>query len=318
MINAKRRLIGIDVPKQVIEILPSVHKDILGMPGELAADETSLNLQEQIRSYLMDNPVWREWIHNSLRNIRQPFGYYPILLNSGLGIEKDGILGERMLVGLALSLESAAIGAQYEIEQRIVTSVIAKEGASHKSHARNDFPAAPHTAEFFGTQLPKTLYFSCIRPHYLGGAETTVFDLDVLYEQLPREVIAELKERTYTLETPKRLESMRRGYHVLTEIEGALFLRYRADYMVGIREDETLQLLSKIVNNPLNHYVHKLESGQTIIQWNGTPHSRLAQTGQTPIEEEKKRKLIRMRTVPTDAAACDLWYQNFRDLHLVS
>lgn len=283
---------AIEVPQLLIRQMPLIHAGLTDIKGDLSSRE----LQGILRQYLMANPAWADWIEQSKCAIERR----PVLIKAGLGFERDDDFARQMLVGLALSLKSDSFVPPYAVGNQAVTEVIAQYGSTRASHSQNDLPAPPHTAGFFEEVPPHTCLFTCIRPHPLGGAETTVLNLDAVLSNAPQALIDEWSEETYLLKTSRRLGEQVLPFKLLRWIEGEPFLRYRKEYTVGFEADQSLKLLEELVCNPANHYIVPLKSGETLMHWNGTPHSRLAQIGDTPQALSERRKLIRCRTMPVE------------------
>ena len=270
--------------------MPMIRQKILALDGDLS----KIAFQLELRDALLNIPVWYDWI----RTAPDIAGLTPLVVGSGLGLAQDDMAARRLLVGLACSLQPKSFAPVYKVDQLAVTEVIAKVGATRESHSQNDLPAPPHCAGFFEPVPPHTCYFSCIRPHAGGGAETTVLSLEALLDQAPQALIEEWENKTYHLFTSKRLGQQVQPFKLLSWIDGEPFLRYRKEYMLDFETDQSLRLLEELILNPSNHFIVGLKADETLIHWNGAPHSRMPQIGQTPEESALRRKLIRCRTEP--------------------
>jgi hypothetical protein len=289
------------VSPAVKEILPKINRLLELINDPLDTIET----QRKIRSTLMQIPAWSEWIQEA----ETPYGLRPLLVKQGLGTERDDQTARKMLVGLALSLLPDHFAPPYIIDELVVTEVIAEPGSSKESHSKNDLPAPPHCAGFFESVPPCICVFSCVRPHRGGGAATTVLNLESVLDTAPHALIDEWMNKTYFLRTSKRLGEQELPMKLLSYINELPFLRYRKEYMVDFDKDPSLQALEELILNPANHYIVPLQAGETLLHWNGAPHSRMPQHGPTPLEISDRRKLIRCRTIPESG-----WEQQFENV----
>lgn len=281
----------IEVSRELCLALPAVRAALDAIDGNLS----SVLVQQTLRRCLMEISAWSEWI--AANPLAPP--PRPTLLKAGLGTELDDEHARKLLVGVALCLQPQHLVPPYAIGNQAVTEVIAQPQSTKESHSMNDLPAPPHTAGFFEDVPPHTCYFSCIRPHAGGGAETTVLDLERVLAHVPQALIDEWSSKSYYLKTSRRMGEEVRPFQLLRWVDGVPFLRYRKEYMLGFEHDPSLKILEELVSNPANHFVVALKPGETLIHWNGAPHSRLAQQGDTPEPIAERRKLIRCRTVPT-------------------
>jgi hypothetical protein len=280
----------IHIPKALRLELPEIRRNIAGFFENLEAAAT----QHGLRAALMSTGAWADWITPLQGSVRGR----PLVFHKGLGTEADDSTARVLLTGLALTLEPGHLCPPYSIGNTVVTEVMAAADSTPLSHSQNDLPAPPHSAGFFEAVPPHTCYFSCIRPHTLGGAATTVLNLPKILEQVPQALIDEWTTKEYLLQTSARMGGQVNPFKLLQWIDGAPFLRYRKEYMVGFDEDRSLQLLEQLVTDPANHFIAPLQAGETLVHWNGAPHSRLPQVGATPQLESERRKLIRCRSVP--------------------
>jgi hypothetical protein len=291
---------------KVIQVPQSVRKEIAGLADSLAELYPTLSeekTQLELRHRLMSLPAYGNWILPHLHAAEAR----PVLVEKGLGFERDDDFSRVMLVGLAVTLQPGHICPPYSIGGQAVTEVIAQANSTVLSHSQNDLPAPSHTAGFFEETPPHTCYFCCIRPHAAGGGATTVLDVNRVLEQAPQALIDEWTNKPYLLRTSARLGGEIVPFQMLRWIGGVPFLRYRKECMVGFDQDPSLRLLEELVQNPANHFIVPLKAGETLVHWNGLPHSRLAQNGPTPSEVTQRRKLIRCRTIPQQ-----LWSEDFK------
>lgn len=270
--------------------MPRIRKVVLELEGDLS----SPSFQMEVRDAILEIPAWWDWI----RGAPSPQGLRPLLVGEGLGLSNDDDAARRLLVGLACSLQPESFAPPYKVDGLAVTEVMAKPGSTKESHSQNDLPAPPHSAGFFEEVPPHTCYFCCVRPHPGGGAETTVTNLEAILEKAPQALIDEWENKTYYLFTSKRLGNEVKPFKLLSWIDGLPFLRYRKEYTVDFDADKSLVLLEELMLNPANHFIHRLEADETLVHWNGAPHSRMRQIGETPEEPSERRKLIRCRTEP--------------------
>jgi len=288
----------LEVPLGLRNHMPELRLQLAELNGDLNTRE----FQQELRDFLMADSKWSEWIQEARGDIRSK----PLLVKAGLGIEQDDECARKILVGLALCLEPNSFVPPYKIDKLAVTEILAKPNTSTASHSQNDLPAPPHTAGFFEEVPPHTCYFSCIRPHPGGGAETTVLNLQAVLDQASQELIDDWSNNHYLLKNSRRYGEQVSSFTALKWIDGVPFLRYRKEYTVDFEKHRSLVLLEEMVANPANQYVVRLEQGETLIHWNGAPHSRLAQIGATPDNIEERRKLIRCRTEPVQG-----WREKF-------
>lgn len=285
-------------PREVIEVLPSLREAV----SQLDSDLTKVSVQSELKALLFGNKNWADWI----ATLPSPVSLKPIVLERGLGFERDDEFARTLLVGLALSLQPENFVPPYSVGNLAVTEVIAKGTATEASHSENDLPAPPHCAGFFEPVPPQVCFFTCIRPHPGGGAETTVVNLERILELAPQALIEEWENREYQLRTSRRLGEQVLPFRLLQNVNGLPFLRYRKEYTVDFEQTRALCLLEELITHPANHFIVPLKAGDTLIHWNGSPHSRMAQSGSTPVEIEARRKLIRCRSVPQTG-----WAENF-------
>jgi hypothetical protein len=282
--------------------LPDIREALRNQKGDLA----DRSVQDQIQGRLFEFPIWKQWIGEAPRVPSNT----PLVIEAGLGFERDDTLSRVLLVGLSVSLQPENFVPPYSVGNKAVSEVIAKGGASKESHSENDSPAPPHCAGFFEEVPPHTCYFTCIRPHIGGGAETTVLNLEAVLSAAPHALIEEWRNGSFEFRTSRRLGMETKPLKLLSFIEGLPFLRYRKEYMPCFEQSRALQLLEELVTNPSNHFVIPLQAGETLIHWNGAPHSRLPQHGDTPENISARRKLIRCRSVPKSG-----WDSHFKNTH---
>jgi len=278
--------------------MDKIHQEL----SELNGDLSDISFQDEVRDCLMANREWAAWIEQN----RVAISLRPILVRAGLGIELDDDVSRKILVGLARCMEPGSYVPPYEVGNLAVTKVIAKPNSTPESHSMNDLPAPPHCAGFFEDVPPHTCYFACIRAHPQGGGETTVVNLERVLDQAPQALIDEWTDTTHILKTSKRLGNELRPFKLLSWKEELPFLRYRKEYTKEFEQDRSLVMMEELLSSPSNHFIVLLQPGETLIHWNGTPHSRLAQNGETPQDPEHRRKLIRCRPVPRN------WGENFK------
>lgn len=293
-------MIKITISEEIVRNMPQRYE----MLSEITGDTSTQPVQEEIKSLLMQDPAWVDWIKSFPPYIRT----VPVYIKAGLNLKRDDEGARKLFIGLARCIEADSyVAPYYAIDNLAVTEVIAEPGIDAKeSHSKNDLPAPPHIAAFFEKVPPHTCYFACIRSHPYGGGETTVVNLEAVLEDASSALIDEWKNKTYYLRTSKRLGNKVIPFRLLTSIDGLPFLRYRKEYTEGFDDDPSLTALQKLACNLDNHYTVLLQADEVLAFWNGAPHSRLPQRGKTPEEVHARRKLIRCRTQPISN-----WEENF-------
>ncbi len=258
--------------------LHSIASPLRPIDGDLADIAT----QRAIRHALDAIPAWRDWAASL-----PPIGLVPIHIGPGLGIAENTTESRKLLVGLA---SRWGIVPPYAIGGTAVTEVTPR-GGSAWSHSSNDCPAPPHTAGFFEPAPPMACVFACVRPHAGGGAETTVVDLDRLFASADSGDLRRWREGEWRYRTSARFGRTSHPLTILRDVGGLPFLRYRREYMEG----DGLESLEALVNDPSNALVYALQRDEILVHWNGAPHGRRPQVGETPASEGERRLLLRCR-----------------------
>ncbi len=272
----------IPIGRRLRRVLPAMARAAAAVPGTLLDD----GVQRAVVDRLAQFAPWTDWVARA----RRPLSLVPFSVGPGFPVTPP------MLVGLARALYPDLELSPYDVGPEAVTAVVARRGATARSHSENDLPAPPHTAAFFDDAPPLVAVFGCVRPHPGGGAETTIADVESILAALSPAHRRALRDRDHYYQTPRRQGSRRFPFRVLTTVHGLPFVRFRMDYTAD--DSEALRALDALVRNPQHQWVAPLAAGEVVFAFNGAPHGRAPQIGSTPADPGARRTLLRCRLRP--------------------
>lgn len=296
----------VNVPHELKQVF---EKNLSYKLYDLSYDLFNPKVQNEIRDCLNKDTEFRKFITKSRQHYAEN-GY--IRFGRGLGIEHGESQDEfkrtvayKMLMGLALSMDKDYVVPNYQVENKPITRVQAREGATDKHHAENDKGAFPHTAEFFGSTPPLANLFACVQRHAQRGAETAVVNVEKIVnnsrKEHPEYVNEWFKKNNYTLITRRRDGKRQHPFTLMEVNDGKISLRFRKEYIVGFNARPELIYLERLLEDPDNYHIAHLQAGEVLMCDNTLPHARFSQEGATPHNPEERRLLIRLRVTKKGA-----------------